>query len=100
LAEPRFGQVARDWLALKGDRFDATHRFDQLSGICYAGQMRVVQQDAELVVELLSLDQHLDFPHVRFDARLALAVANEMAVAAPDAAAETEEKQVASLVPM
>jgi hypothetical protein len=62
--------------------------------------MRVVQQDAELVVELLHLDQYLDFPHVRFDARLALAMANEMAVAAPDAADQTEEKKVASLVPM
>lgn len=62
LAEPHFGKVARDWLALKGDRFDATHRYDQLSGLCHAGRMRVVQQDAELMVELLNLDQHLDLP--------------------------------------
>lgn len=100
LAEPQFGQGVRDWLALKGDRFDATHRFDQLSGMCFAGRLRVVSQDAELVVELLNLDQHADFAHVRFDARLALAVAHEMAAAAPDAAAVQEEKQVASLVPV
>jgi hypothetical protein len=87
-AEAQFGQVADDWLALKGDSFDATHRFDQLSGLCHVGRMRVVEQDAELVVELRNLDGHQDFPHVRFDARLALAVAHDMVpLSAPDAAA-------------
>ena len=99
LAEPQFGTAATDWLALNGDTFDATQRFDQLSGLCHAGRIRVVSQDAELVFELLQLEQHADFPHVRFDARLALAVANELAAAAPDAAAEQERKKVASLVP-
>jgi hypothetical protein len=98
LAGPQFDKAA-DWLALKGDTFDATHRFDQLSGLCFAGRMRVVSQDAELVVELLSLEQHADFPHVRFDARLALAVAAELPAAVPEAASDQERRKVASLVP-
>lgn len=98
LAEPHFDRAA-DWLACKGDTFDATQRFDQLSGLCYAGRMRVTNQDGELVVELLNLDQHLYFPHVRFDARLALAVAQDLAATSLDANAEQELRQVASLVP-
>jgi len=99
LAELHVGQVALDWQALKGDAFDATHRWDQLSGFCHAGKMRVVRRDGELVVELLSADGHLLFPHVRFDARLALTVARSQPATTPTPAEAKEERRVAELIP-
>ena len=99
LAELHVGQVALDWQALNGDAFDATHRWDQLSGFCHAGKMRVVRRDSELVVELLSADGHVLFPHVRFDARLALTVARSQPVTTPTPAEAKEERRVAELIP-
>jgi methylase of polypeptide subunit release factors len=98
LAEPRFGLLARDWLALNGDSFDATRRFDQLSGLCFAQKMRITRRESELVVELLATDGHLEFRHVRFDARLALAVARELPAETPPAGAAQDEIKVAALV--
>ena len=98
-AELHVGQVALDWQVLNGDAFDATHRWDQLSGFCHAGKMRVVRRDGELVVELLSADGHLLFPHVRFDARLALTVARSQPVTTPTPAEAKEERRVAELIP-
>lgn len=99
LGELHVGQVALDWLALNGDSFDATHRWDQLSGFCHQGKMRVVRRDDELVVELLSADGHVYFPHVRFDARLALTVARTQPVTNPTAAEAKEDRRVAELIP-
>jgi hypothetical protein len=99
LAELHVGQVALDWQALNGDAFDATHRWDQLSGFCHAGKMRVVRRNGELVVELLSADGHVLFPHVRFDARLALTVARSQPVTTPTPAEAKEERRVAELIP-
>jgi len=99
LAELHVGQVALDWQALNGDVFDATHRWDQLSGFCHAGKMRVVRRNDELMVELLSADRHVLFPHVRFDARLALTVARSQPVTTPTPAEAKEERRVAELIP-
>lgn len=99
LGELHVGQVALDWLALDGDTFDAAHRWDQLSGFCHAGKMRVVRRDGELVVELLSTEGHVVFPHVRFDARLALTVVRTQPAEAPTPATTQEERRVAELIP-
>jgi hypothetical protein len=99
LGELHVVQVALDWLALNGDSFDATHRWDQLSGFCHQGKMRVVRKNDELVVELLSADGHVYFPHVRFDARLALTVARTQPVTKPTAAEAKEDLRVAELIP-
>lgn len=99
LAGPHFEKAA-DWLALRGDTFDVAQRFDQLSGLCHAGRMDVSSQDGELVVGLQNLDGHQYFPHIRFDARLALTVTHALAATAPDVTAEQESKKVASLVPI
>jgi hypothetical protein len=99
LAELHVGQVALDWQALNGDAFDATHRWDQLSGFCHAGKIRVVRRNDELVVELLSADGHVLFPHVRFDARLALTVARSQPATTPTPAEAKEERRVAELIP-
>ena len=77
LSKPIIGAIVEDWLALDGDRFDATQRFAQLSGLCQLGRMEVIQVDDELVVRLLTREGHPDFPHVRFDARLALVVSKQ-----------------------
>jgi len=98
LAAPHVGKVARDWLALNGDSFDAAHRWDQLSGLCYAGRMRVVRRNGELVIELISQQGHVTFSHVRFDARLALVVAKALPLQSATAQATFEDTQVASLV--
>jgi len=99
LGELHVGQIALDWLALNGDSFDATHRWDQLSGFCHQGTMRVVRRNDELIVELMSADGHVLFPHVRFDARLAITVVRLQPVAAPTPAEAKEELRVAELIP-
>jgi hypothetical protein len=99
LGELHVGQVALDWQKLNGDSFDAQHRWDQLSGFCTAGKMRVVRRNDELVVELLSADGHVYFPHVRFDARLALKVARTQPITKPTATEAKEERRVAELIP-
>ena len=98
LAELHIGQVALDWQKLNGDSFDATHRWDQLSGFCTAGKMRVVRRNDELVVELLSTDGHVYFPHVRFDARIALTVACNQPATMPTPAEAREDRQVTELI--
>jgi len=98
LGELHVGQVALDWQALKGDSFDAQHRWDQLSGFCTAGKMRVFRRNDELFVELLSADGHVFFPHVRFDARLALTVARSQPVTTPTPAEAKEERRVEELI--
>jgi hypothetical protein len=98
LAKPIAGEVADEWLKLNGDRFDAALRFDQLSGLCFAGRLAVTEQDSELVVHLLTLEKHVSFSHVRFDARLALAVAEEQVLAQPVNIPAEERKRVAQLV--
>ena len=99
LSELHVGQMALDWLAQDGDTFDAAHRWDQLSGFCHAGKMRVVRKGGELVVQLLSTDGHVVFPHVRFDARLALTVVHTQPAEAPTPATTQEERRVAELIP-
>jgi hypothetical protein len=98
LGELHVGQVALDWLKLNGDSFDATHRWDQLSGFCTAGKIRVVRRNDELVVELLSADGHVYFPHVRFDARLALTVARNQPATKPTPAEAREDRRVEELI--
>jgi hypothetical protein len=98
LAAPSFGQTARDWLALKGDVFDATHRWDQLSGLCYAGRTRVVRRDGELVVELVTTRSHVELRHVQFDAHLALSVARSLPVELPTPQMVQDEARVAELI--
>jgi hypothetical protein len=61
--------------------------------------MRVVRRDGELIVELLSTVGHLLFPHVRFDARLALTVARPLPAEAPTPASLQDERRVAELIP-
>jgi len=99
LAELHVGQVALDWQALNGDSFDAQHRWDQLSGFCNQGKMRVVRRNDDLVVELLSADGHVLFPHVRFDARIALTVVRTQPATTPTSAETKEERRVAELIP-
>jgi hypothetical protein len=99
LAEPKVGKVARNWLTLDGDSFDAEHRWDQLSGFCHAGKMRVTRRSGELCVDLLSVEGHLLFPHVRFDARLALTVARSLPATIPMPAEAREEERIAELIP-
>jgi hypothetical protein len=99
LAELRVGQVALDWQKLNGDSFDAAHRWDQLSGFCHSGKMRVARRNNELMVELLSTDGHVFFPHIRFDARLALIVARTEPVPTLTTAQTNEERRVAELIP-
>lgn len=96
-AKPLVGAVADSWLALAGDQFDATQRFDQLSGLCTRGRMEVIQADDELVVRLLTREGHPDLPHVRFDARLALAVTREQELNRPTPSDQQEQSKVASL---
>jgi len=98
LAELQVGQVAVDWQSLNGDVFDAIHRWDQLSGFCHAGKMRVIRRHGELVVELLSVEGHLLFPHVRFDARLALSVARIQPSIASTQIETQEDLKIAELV--
>lgn len=92
------GSVVANWLKLNGDVFDLTHRWDQLSGLCFAGKLRIVRRNGELVVELLSVDGHQSFPHVRFDARLALAVARSLPEATSTPAILAETKRIEELV--
>ena len=93
-----FGSVTQDWLALNGDVFDLTERWDQLSGYCTAGKLRVVRKNSELVVELLSVAGHQFFPHTRFDARLALAVARSQPELESTQTLIAETKRVDTLV--
>lgn len=98
LAAPTFGQTAREWLALKGDVFDASHRWDQLSGLCFAGRTRVVRRDGELVVELVTTRSHVELRHVQFDAHLALSVARSLPVELPTPQMVQDEARVAELI--
>jgi hypothetical protein len=98
VAKNDLGAVTGNWLALKGDVFDLTQRWDQLSGLCFAGKLRVVQRNGELVVELLSVEGHRSFPHVRFDARLALAAARSLPHATSTPAVLAETKRIEELV--
>jgi hypothetical protein len=61
--------------------------------------MRVARRNNELVVELLSTDGHVLFPHVRFDARLALTVARTQPATALTTAETNEDRRVAELIP-
>lgn len=98
VAKNDLGAVTDKWLALKGDVFDLTQRWDQLSGLCFAGKLRVVRRNGELVVELLSVEGHRSFPHVRFDARLALAAARSLPDATPTPVILAETKRIEELV--
>ena len=98
VAKNDLGAVTSNWLALKGDVFDLTQRWDQLSGLCFAGRLLVVRRNSELVVELLSVEGHHSFPHVRFDARLALVAARSLPHATPTPAVLAETKRIEELV--
>jgi len=98
VAKPILGEVTDEWLKLAADSFDATLRFDQLSGLCFAGRMAVTELDDELVVELLTLDKHVHFPHVRFDARIALALAETQMLEQPISIPVEERRKLSALI--
>ena len=93
IAEGQVGSVARQWRQQFCDRLPVDELFDTLSGFCHDRTLRVVPRDGVRMIELLNEKQYEHFPHVRCDARLALAAAATL----PPEPVMAEEQQFSSL---
>jgi hypothetical protein len=77
-AELQFGFEARKWKQVFNDRLALNDLVDTLSGFCHAGTLWFGERDGIRVVEMLNQEEYVYLPHLRCDARLALAVGEDL----------------------
>lgn len=76
--EPMFGSEVRNWRREFNDSVAPDDLIDTLSGFCHSGTLALPNRDGAKIVEFRNEEDYVYFPHVRCDARLALAVAAEL----------------------